>query len=356
MPDDDSGSCCSANHIFDRSSPLFAPERAAIAADAQLLARIVARAVGNLRIVCKEGGLSSDAFDITLGGCDSVIKEGGLASLDRDTYTDGAAALRLLGTYALLAATTNHAHTQTHDDFQFVEVLIIATGLFLRLDPPPELGPQRHASHLFTLASAVSAMYITSMVGDLSELGLVQVGMRDRRRCLALAATVGVRFVESGVELPLALAHNIVKFMKFMFLTTAGSLPTDLPLVEGINSWAPHYQALEGVLRLAALLPASRPGEDSDTGSETPLESLHWWGEYFLPLYLHKPPGEQAGVWNALPGLVGSAAKFALRLAPPGAEAEPREKLRCLSAMVDGVELFYRELEGGEQQQGFPLR
>ena len=353
-PTCDNGSCFSAVHLFTPSAAysLFAPERAAIAADARLQARIVARAAGNLRAFCQEAGLSSGDFDTLLGGCNSVIKEGGLASLELDTYRGVASALRLLATAEFGAQMAVATQTVVQGGFQFMEVLIVSTGLFLRLDPPAELGAHWLHHHLADLTAALRALDRASMSGP------AQLAFRDSRRCLALATAVGIRVLETeGADselLPLA-ARDIAQLMEPV---VNPELPASdqVPRAADFSSWAPHYQALEGMLRLACLLPAGRPGEPHDPEAETALQILRGClGGCFVTVHDSKPsaPPEEAEAWSAHAWLVDGATKFALRL---GAEGAPEDKHTCLSAMVSRVALFHEALEGREQEEGFPLR
>lgn len=134
-----------------------------------------------------------------------------------------------------------------------------------------------------------------------------------------------------------------------------------------MGSSAEQLSALEAMLRLQMLLPASLPVMPADpAGSSTaiPATLSDLLPRLFEAVLYHEQnlaPGDDAEAWTALEGLVASTVKFALRLEGPAAAAGESSAFeeKVDSAYVMLCALARRLpvwLAGKERESGFATR
>ena len=216
------------------ASSLFVAERAAIGNDAELQTCIVVRAMADLRRLSKLGS-----------GCeeDTPISPAVL-------HRDACVAFSLLH-YDVLAS---HVNMAAHDDPGFLEDIIAATEL-LRLDPPAALGPERHLNQCRALASAIWLMHRISLPSAHTPPRVL--AFKDTLRCLGglVAAEIHILRAECGPAN--SLEQGSKRLANFLSSVIEHSLQPDGSVLPGTEagSWA----ALEGMVRLAALVPGSLP-------------------------------------------------------------------------------------------------
>ena len=319
---------------------MFAAERAAIGNDAELKSCIFVRAMADLRRLSKLGS-----------GC-----EEGAPISQAELHHDANVAFSLLHKDAL----ASRVNLAAHDDPDLLDDIIAATEL-LRLDPPIALGPERHRNQCAALANAILLMYRISLPSAHTSPRVL--AFKDTLRCLGVAAAAGIHILRAGggtatsVSLDLGskglmlVLDSVIKHS----LLPDGSVP---PGTEAV-SWAAHYRALEGMVRLAALAPTSLPvgsGVSNISGTQLADTILEELWIMFPAVFRHEPTAvpDEDEVWTSLASLVGSAVKLALRAAGPGAETPSEAKLECVYTMVAGC--CARNLVGKENEEGFPLR
>ena len=321
-PDLGRGSC-HALEILVRG-PLFLPERTATGEDRQLQARIVAQAAADLRRLA------------------AVHVEGSMPSA---VYAAGAVAMNLLPNSLVHTSTA----AAVHGGPALVDAVVAATELFLRLDPPEGLGPERHSVQRATLLHAIFVMYISSWPTPDAPPRLLP--FKDALRCIGAAAAAAIRVLldkgdQKELDRAARVVHGLLNSIRYHYLLPGDSIPPGTD----VGGWAAHYCAVEGLLRLTALMPPSWP--------EEVLTDL---GAVLLAIYPQRPavpPGLQQQAWSDVAGLAESALKCALRASGPGTEGhgDHARRLDLSNGMIYSVADSCDLLKGQAGAEGFPLR
>lgn len=333
--------CQIASFFICRAESLFQPEYDAIAADSSLLEQIHLRAAASLR--------------------ELRILSRGEGSPDELAYDSGFSALHLLASSKLGAQTMAAAHS----DPNFVKDLVACMEFYLRPDPSAKPGSRRHLQQGMVLANGIDVCYFVSLPSQARPPQLL--AFKDTLRCLGLAVAAGIHIMQTesgGVssELLSLCVSNISDMLCMVFDTRVQAGDDSIPLGTDVGSWATHYQAMEGMLRLAALLQPSlpaHPGGTPDTSTRLPPELFYKLGMLFYAVHENEPstPPDNQEVWSGLAGLIGSATKFSLLMARPEAQYAPEEKIMCLNGMVNGVSHFFMKLRDGKvEDESFPMR
>ena len=359
IPDPDGGSLKTLGLLFKTYSEAstLSSEVCAILEDTGLQARIVSRAVANLR---RLRALSSGQPSAACGLQDS---QGSV-----EDYESAAWALVVLSMTILLPGVRAAARSSPC----FVEEIVAATELFIRLDPPPDMGPERETEQLRALAAAVQVMRTAC---ELSAHGS-PLPFKDLLRCVRVAAAALLHILQSNCDKEQStelqdLSVGFASMLIFVVEKSLGPLPDcAVPPGTDVGSWPAYYQALEAMLRLAAVMPASLPGDlallgipegDETTKSITIIVGLE---NIFSAVWNYPPsapPEDEVEAWGALAGLVDSATKFAVRLEGPGGAGGGDDEFStqrddCMFRMVEKVANFCERLEGKEGDEGFPTR
>ena len=283
------------------------------------------------------------------------LSSGGADALASGSYHDAAVAMCLLSTEEL----ASHVNTAAHDDPAFLDDLIAAAELFRRLDPPPGLAPERSRA----LANAIYVMYRVSQPSTHSPPRVL--AFKDTLRCLGLAASAGIHVFQGGDGEDDCQLVQVSQDLSFLLLSIIEhSLLPDCIAPPGTeaSSWAAHYQALETLLRLAALVLARGPGGPEDpisTGvslADALFARVHI---LFTALSTHHPTEaapEEPEAWNSATGLVGSALKLAVCAAGPEAGTPSQTNMGCVRTMVAAAALSIESMKGKEEEAGFPAR
>ena len=347
------GICAAAGHVLNHLEPLFVPERIDICADLGLLNAMVARGAAALRRFCALGG----------------GQKPGLNPERADAYGGAGAAMLLLSRPALCQITLLFADGQADEPHGCLfDDITTATEHFLRIEPPPEMGPARCSA----LANALYMLHWRVQPPPFMPVLRRAATFKDALRCAVLGAAAGIqlaRLLQAGDTASPDLARGflhlsiLLEAVKRTCLLPDYSVDYSVPPGTDAGSWAAQHHALETMLRLAAVLPASLPvppGAPPDMATNLPpviTMELCW---LFEGVHLHvKPmePPDEAEAWRAYAGLVASAAKFSLRLAGLDATSAPLPSLQCLNSMVQrAAACFYRRLEGREEAESFPTR
>lgn len=321
----DCGVCTTAQAILSQPSALDA-ERAAIGDDAGLQDRIVLRAEAALKALRTAAA----------GGRGAV-------SPPLENYMDAATALFLMG--ALPGGAQRAARGSAH----FAEEVMAVAELFLRLDPPPEVPLQRQQQVFCGAVYALDGICLT-----IAERGGRGPGFKATLRCLTLALALvdRIRQVEGeGFLLASAASglHSILELLVTVYgLDSGGSFPPCSALL------SEQHRAVEGMLRLAALLPPNIPGPH-DANTTDPLADRFFdklqvvfaalWSTLTSEVDGHK-------TWSSFAEVASSAAKLAL-LAEAGSSEKQAD---CLQFMVEKVGSVFKLSLLDEKSEGFSKR
>lgn len=308
--------------IFKRS-PTFAPERNAIASEQEFRSAVFAVLEASVQ-----------------GFADG---KAGTSQPDPHTYEASCYALRTLASPSLTPAVSDRARTAAG----LIPALLASVDRLLA-EPPPEArvgrGPEVRAEGLWSALALMAALFTHAR----QQRAMLDPAMtKSLMACVRRGAAVSVRWLEEEAEGTRARDPGRQKqpLSQLLCLLEAMDLEGIQPGAKGtaLDASRPKQlleilRTVEGLVRMAALLPARL--QSGSSHAALPTELLDWSTGVMHLMPLSLPQGLSSRevhpvAQEAMAGLVESTAKFALRWTGRGLSEFQHEKERFFCSVIN---------------------